>query len=286
MLGIKEKIQALICRIEWFKYERKKHFYAVIILCLLLVVGIFSVVLVNQQKEIKVKQNILKSFYSNEKNVSDGDKNHTEGSSPGSSNYGKNSDSYLSLEENGQSEDNKFSGERENGVENGKEDSSMFNQVTDNTSQDTSKMIKVYICGCVVNPDVYEVRDGSRIVDVLDLAGGPTNEACLEAINLASLVVDGQKIYVPSFDEISQSEGIVFGDSNSYEIFGNQEKTVNINCATKKELESLPGIGSVLAQNIIDYRNKYGLFKSKEEIKKVKGIGEKKYEEIRELISV
>ncbi|MFO7928384.1 MAG: helix-hairpin-helix domain-containing protein [Candidatus Humimicrobiaceae bacterium] len=139
-----------------------------------------------------------------------------------------------------------------------------------NSGESSPNNIKVYICGYVKKPGVYEVKEGSRIDEVLEAAGGPTEEACLQLVNLAKMVSDEQKIYIPSQDEAPRNE-----DSSM----------VNINYASRAELEKLPGIGPVTAQKIINYRENQ-LFEKKEDLKKVDGIGDKKYQSIKDLISI
>ena len=152
----------------------------------------------------------------------------------------------------------------------------------------STSVIKVYICGHIKTPGVYDIENGSRLADLVSLAGGATEDACLEAINLAQILADSQKFYIPSLDEIKN--GVPSFSTEWEDITGNSNDTtstnININFASLSELVQLPGIGDVIAQNIIDYRNKYGQFKSKEELKNVKGIGEKKFEEIKDFISV
>jgi len=131
--------------------------------------------------------------------------------------------------------------------------------------------IKVYVCGQVARPGVYDVSPGSRVSDLLELAGGATSEAALESVNLARKVSDEEKIYIPSSKETEESMAGVL---------------VNINAAGQQALESLPGIGPATAKNIIDYREFNGPFKNIEEIQKVGGIGEKKFQAIKDLISV
>ena len=147
--------------------------------------------------------------------------------------------------------------------------------------------IKVYVCGEVKNPGVYEALIKARIEDLIEMAGGAGADACLEALNLAEEAFDGQKIYVPSIDEIKSSPFFQEGQSISGQIqdSGNL-KILNINFAQKPDLELLPGIGPTLAQQIIDYRTQNGLFKKIEDIKKVKGIGDKKYELIKDKITI
>lgn len=128
--------------------------------------------------------------------------------------------------------------------------------------------IVVQIIGEVNNPDVYEIQLGMRLYDLINIAGGLTENADVEAINLALLLTDQMKITIPSiFDE------------NETNI-----KKVNINTADVKLLTTLNGIGEVKAQAIIEYREKHGPFKTTEEIMKVKGIGLKTYEKIKDYI--
>lgn len=271
-IDIKEKIYRLKCVAEKIKYKRKKHFYIAVFLALILMVVAFSIIFINQRSDIKRKENILKSFYLEAKNGK---------GSEDSESYKINLD-YKNLENvDSESKDTLLRGDLLSDVQDAE-------RAQD--TQDTRETIKVYICGHVKMPDVYGVENGARIVDVLELAGGPTEEACLEIINLASMVIDGQRIYIPSWEEINKSGIVTFLSSDyldrGYNISYSERKTININFASRKELESLPGIGPVIAQNIIDYRDKYGPFKTKDGLKNVKGIGEKKYEEIKDFISI
>ena len=143
--------------------------------------------------------------------------------------------------------------------------------------------ILVHICGEVVKAGVYEVGEGSRIIDLIKTAGGETEEACIDSLNLAQEVFDGQKIYVPSLEEVASGELHISLESST-----DQEYSilVNINTAAMEQLESLPGIGPVTAGKIIQYREKYGPFKRKEDLMNVSGIGAKKFEQIKGLIDV
>ena len=125
-------------------------------------------------------------------------------------------------------------------------------------------------------------------------SGGSTDDADLSKINLAYVLEDGQKVYIPKIGEINQEnaeeEYITFEYGNNKNIIqdynkGGNEK-VNINTANQTELETLPGIGTATAEKIIDYRNKNGKFSSIEDIQNVKGIGNAKYENIKESICV
>jgi len=257
-LNIKEKINKIRCMADRVKYSREKHFYQIVFGLLVFTAVIFSIVFINQRVDIKRKENILKSYYSNSESSSIYEKFSL-------NTYYNNSDD---------------SGD---GIVNF--DSDKVENLKNHTA-----VIKVYICGHVLNPSVYEVEEGLRIVDIIDLAGGASEEACLEIINLAGEVFDGQRIYIPSNEEVEKNSSSFFssdnylnGDTNNMFV---ANRIVNINYAGKRELESLPGIGPIIAQSIIDYRTECGLFKNKEDLKKVNGIGEKKYEKIKELIRV
>jgi competence protein ComEA len=144
--------------------------------------------------------------------------------------------------------------------------------------------IKVYICGEINKAGVYEINKNMRIIDLIELAGGAKKDAFLESINLAEILTDSQKIYVPSKLEASNSGNNDFG--NGFNSVSNSSKVININFAGINELELLPGIGPELAQRIIDYRNNTGTFKNKDDLKNVTGIGEKKFEALKDLISI
>jgi competence protein ComEA len=148
----------------------------------------------------------------------------------------------------------------------------------------TFEKIKVYICGEINKAGVYEINKNTRIIDLIELAGGAKPDAFLESINLAEILTDSQKIYVPSKLEAANSSNNNFQNGSS-QISG-QSKLVNINFAPINELELLPGIGPELAQRIIDYRNNTGSFESKEDLKNVAGIGEKKFEALKDFITI
>lgn len=148
----------------------------------------------------------------------------------------------------------------------------------------TVEKIKVYICGEINKAGVYEINKNTRIIDLIELAGGAKSDAFLEAINLAEILTDSQKIYVPSKLEASNSGNNNFQNGSSQ--ISDKGKLVNINFAGLNELELLPGIGPELAQRIIDYRNNAGSFKSKEDLKNVSGIGEKKFEALKDFITI
>jgi len=134
--------------------------------------------------------------------------------------------------------------------------------------------IYVDVAGEVVNPGLYELDEGSRINDAITIAGGLTQDACLDEVNLAYILNDGIKITIPKKNKnvIYKKTPVIFAGSS---IEGNQ--LININTATIEELCKLDGIGESTAKKIIDFRNEKGGFKSKEELKNVPGIGDAKY---------
>lgn len=151
--------------------------------------------------------------------------------------------------------------------------------------EDTNRTkIAVHIGGAVKRPGLYYIDSNCRVADMIQTAGGPTADADLDAINLASRVTDGAKIIVPS--KMKSVNVTSTNDSNQSSNASKSDGKININTASAKELEELPGIGKVLAERIVSFRETNGPFKSIEDIKKVSGIGEKKFEAIKDLIIV
>lgn len=154
--------------------------------------------------------------------------------------------------------------------------------------------IIIHITGSVKKPGIVKLKEGSRIEDAIEEAGGLTENADITKVNLAYIVEDGTKIKIPSSsDEEIGDEEII--DNRSGENIIVEENTissnknnqiVNINKATEKEFQSLPGIGPSLASKIVEYRSQKGKFESIEDIKNVTGIGSSKYENIKDLITV
>ncbi len=147
-------------------------------------------------------------------------------------------------------------------------------------NSNSGKAIKVHIVGEVHNPGVYEISSESRIADVIEIAGGETSEADLSKLNLAQYVTDTEQIYVPRLGELLEN------NSNTDKKANTVSNLININEADVSELTKLPGVGDVIANNIVKYREENGKFNSKEEVKNVTRIGEKSYEQIKDLITV
>ncbi|MCW5850829.1 MAG: helix-hairpin-helix domain-containing protein [Anaerolineae bacterium] len=153
----------------------------------------------------------------------------------------------------------------------------------------TIKKIAVYINGAVEKPGVYSFAEGSRVVDALQMAGGFLPSADGDSINQAAPLRDGQQVYVP-FKGTPAPPGLQPGAPPAAQPTGSSAAPVpsgpiNLNTATKAELDTLPGIGPALADRIIEYRQKNGPFQRPEDIKKVSGIGDKVYENIKDRIT-
>lgn len=163
--------------------------------------------------------------------------------------------------------------------------------VNNSIIEETEKEIIVHITGEVIYNGVIKIEKGSRISDVIEKAGGLTEEADLSRVNLAYQVQDGQKIYIPNVNSDLEQENPEeyvtesAGDNIIIEEKNNKGK-VNINTAMQTELETLNGIGPSTALKIIEYRNKNGEFKTIEDLKNVIGIGNAKFENIKENICV
>lgn len=163
----------------------------------------------------------------------------------------------------------------------------------ENEDTEEAKEIAIHITGEVKKTGVIYLKEGSRIVDAIEKAGGTTKNADLSKVNLAYVLQDGQKLYIPNKkDKISEyvSEGggqnVVSSADASSNTETNKNKKININTAGKEELQKISGIGPSLAEKIISYRNSNGKFKKIEDIKNVNGIGENKYRNIKGSICI
>ncbi len=155
-----------------------------------------------------------------------------------------------------------------------------------NPSNGGDAVVYVQVAGAVSKPDVYKFPVGSRVFEAIEHAGGFLPEAYDGDLNLASVLTDGQKIYVPTKDEQASLEASAKDGRASLEANTNDDGRVNINTATEAELMTLPGIGQSKAALIIQYRETHGGFSSIEEIKKIEGIKEGTYSKICENIKI
>lgn len=154
----------------------------------------------------------------------------------------------------------------------------------------TAAPVQVHVVGAVNHPGVYKLAPKSRIHDAIQAAGGFTSDANEQAINLVAPLEDGTQIQVPSL-KAEQDSASVGSNSQTGSTSDPTSTTptihlININTATCEELEILPGIGAVIAEAIITYRETEGQFSRIEDIQKVPGIGPAVYEDIEALITV
>ena len=170
----------------------------------------------------------------------------------------------------------------------------LVNNVITNENNTNDDIVIIHITGSVKNPGIVKLKEGSRIEDAIESAGGLTENADITKVNLAYVVEDGTKIKIPSASEEDIGDEDIIDSKSGDNIIieentvssNNSTQTININKATEKEFETLPGIGPSLASKIIEYRNQNGKFGSIEDIKNVNGIGDNKYEKIKDLITV
>jgi len=143
------------------------------------------------------------------------------------------------------------------------------------------KTMMVHVAGRVRNPGVYELAEGSRVTDAISAAGGPLDGADGNALNLAAVVSDGQKITLTRPGEAPPPDDTGAGSSGAA-----PGGKVNLNTANQNQLEELPSVGPVLAQRIIAYRQTKGRFTSPRQLMEVSGVGPKKYESMKDLVTV
>lgn len=158
------------------------------------------------------------------------------------------------------------------------------------SSKKSSSAAEVYVDvdGAVASPGVYRLKEGARVSQAIDAAGGLTAEADVTGLNRASKVTDGQKIYVPTVGEQQAASAAGGAEGGAAAASGTRTSSglVNINTASAAELQTLSGIGPSMAQSIIDERTQNGAFTSVDDLMRVSGIGEKKFAKIKDCICV
>lgn len=164
--------------------------------------------------------------------------------------------------------------------------------VTPGQAQAANPEIIVYVTGAVQKQGLVKLRSDARLDDALK-AAGLANDADLNTLNLAEKLKDGEKIVVPKIGAIQAGNAQVAGGSTTQSSVSANRASgsssggkVNINTATAQELDSLPGIGPAMAERIIAYRTEKGTFTSPEDLKEVSGIGDKKYAQLADRITV
>ncbi len=142
-------------------------------------------------------------------------------------------------------------------------------------------MIVIAIQGRVRHPGLVRLPAGARVADAIDAAGGPLPGTDLSYVNLAQKLVDGELIVIAKSGPAGGSGGVAAGPAGL-----GSARPLNLNTATATQLEALPGIGPSLAGHIIDYRTTHGAFKSVDELRNVPGIGDAKFAEVKDLVTV
>ncbi|HWR06802.1 ComEA family DNA-binding protein [Sporomusa sp.] len=150
------------------------------------------------------------------------------------------------------------------------------------TAHGTGSDVVVYVSGGVIKPGVYKLSHGSRVVDAVAIAGGFSPGADAARINLALQLKDEMQVNVPYAVTAVSTPGVPAGSS----VTSTTGDRININTASKVDLDKLPGIGPALAERIIEYRTTNGAFKDLTDIKNVPGIGESKYNQFKDKISL
>lgn len=143
----------------------------------------------------------------------------------------------------------------------------------------TPKLIRVHITGAVKVPGVYSLPENARVEDAIQAAGGLQDAVDAQSLNLAAALVDGQRLFVPSAQDLTFT-------TDNRGLSTETSSLVNLNTAGFAELDSLPGIGEVKAQAILDYRQNNGLFTALEDLLKVDGISQSLFESLEGLITL
>ena len=168
------------------------------------------------------------------------------------------------------------------------------NTSTKEEEKNEQEQIVVHVTGSVKSPGIVKLKDGSRIEDAIEAAGGLTENADISKVNLAYVLEDGIKIKIPSSSEEDIGDGDVLIDGSGENVVEEDDsqstnqngKGININKADETELQTLPGIGASLASRIVEYRKQNVKFANIEDIKNVSGIGDSKFSNIKDLITV
>ena len=151
----------------------------------------------------------------------------------------------------------------------------------------SSSRLVVHVVGAVSRPGLYRLREGARVADAVDRAGGATRAANLAGLNLAAPLVDGTQVLVPVRVELASPApaGAAPADDSAAAEFGPGTAALSLATATAEQLDELPGVGPVTAQKILDYRTEHGPFRSVDDLDAVPGIGPTRIEQLRDLVT-
>ncbi len=272
--------------------KKKEKIIGSLVIAILASIFLFVGYSKSNDKNISEKE-MEKLFLDNDENSQrDESKNYKDGSEHKENdlNEGDNKND-KTLKSNGDSDGKEII--LEEGISSGENESEV--------SKKNSNKIMVEVKGEVRNPNVYVLEDGSRIFELIEMAGGPTENADLSNINRALYLSDGQCIVVNNINEktlekVNEENPVNMDNSrivtstkpknNNEESKEDNGEVININSASKERLMTLNGIGESKAQAIIDYREENGGFKSVDDIMNISGIGEKTLEKIKDKISI
>lgn len=189
-------------------------------------------------------------------------------------NYNHANDSYSN--QNNSSNSSKASNKKKSSKNNKESNNGKNLDAGDDNSDEYSMYIDIE--GAVINPGVYKIREGDRIFHAIAKAGGLKDTADIKSINKAEVLSDGQKIYIFEVGEDGHSSDV----SSS----GNVGDKININIADENKLQEIQGIGPSMANRIIEYRKSNGRFKKIDDLKNVSGIGDKRFESMKDSITI
>jgi competence protein ComEA len=144
-------------------------------------------------------------------------------------------------------------------------------------------LLVVDVVGAVRRPGLYRLDEGARVADAVGRAGGATRKADLALINLAAPLADGEQVVVPRRGAVPTGAAAAGGSATSGAV---STGPVHLNTATLDQLDSLPGIGPVTAQKILDYRTEHGAFASVDELDAVSGIGPARLAELKKVVDL